>query len=129
MTGSYAASTPVSEPAAILVDMSHYRNPLRDIFLLLTMCLPLAASEPDLILKDGRIWTGDATQPWADAVAIRRGRIVAVGDNLHVAATAGLHTRVIDLNGRLTIPGFDDGHTHLIRGALRSLQADLTGAA
>lgn len=92
------------------------------------MCLPLAASEPDLILKDGRIWTGDASQPWADAVAIRRNRIVAVGDNFQVAATAGPHTRVIDLNGRLTIPGFDDAHTHLVRGALRLLHVDLGGA-
>jgi predicted amidohydrolase YtcJ len=92
------------------------------------MCLPLAASEPDLILKDGRIWTGDPAQPWADAVAIRRNRIVAVGDNLHVAATAGPNTHVIDLHGRLTIPGFDDSHTHLIHGALRSLHVDLTGA-
>jgi predicted amidohydrolase YtcJ len=89
--------------------------------------VPLAASEPDLILKDGRIWTGDPSQPWADAVAIRRNRIVAVGDNLQVAATAGPTTHVIDLNGRLTIPGFDDAHTHLIRGALRLLRVDLTG--
>ena len=91
-------------------------------------CLPLAASEPDLILKDGRIWTGDASQPWADAVAIRRNRIVAVGDNLQVVATAGPHTRVIDLNGRLTVPGFDDSHAHLVRGALRLLHLDLAGA-
>ena len=108
--------------------MSHYRNALRDILLLAIGCLPLAASEPDLILKDGRIWTGDASQPWADAVAIRRNRLVAVGDNLQVAATAGSHTHVIDLNGRLTIPGFDDAHTHLIRGALHSLHVDLGGA-
>jgi len=87
----------------------------------------LGASSPDLILKNGRIWTADASQPWADAIAIHRDRIVAVGDNLHVAATAGPHTRVIDLNGRLAIPGFDDAHTHVIRGALHALHVDLTG--
>jgi len=97
-------------------------------FLFAITCLPLAASEPDLILKDGRIWTGDAGQPWAEAVAIRRNRIVAVGDNLQVAATAGPHTHVVDLNGRLTIPGFDDSHAHLIRGALHLLRVDLAGA-
>ncbi len=128
MTGSHAASRPDSAPAAILVDMSHYRNAPRDIILFVVACLPLAASEPDLILKNGRIWTGDSGQPWADAVAIRRNRIVAVGDNLQVAATAGPNTHVIDLSGRLTIPGFDDSHTHLIRGALRSLRVDLAGA-
>ena len=108
--------------------MSHYRNALRDIILLTVCALPLAASDPDLILKNGRIWTGDASQPWADAIAIRRDRIVAVGDNLRVAATAGPNTHVIDLKGRLTIPGFDDAHTHVIRGALRLLRADLSGA-
>jgi predicted amidohydrolase YtcJ len=96
--------------------------------LLAIACLPLAASDADLILKNGRIWTADASQPWADAVAIRRNRIVAVGDNLQVAATAGPNTHVVDLNGRLTIPGFDDSHAHLVRGALRSLRLDLTGA-
>ncbi len=108
--------------------MSHYRNALRDILLLALLFLPLAASEPDLILKNGRIWTGDTSQPWADAVAIRKNRIVAIGDNLQVAATAGPNTRVVDLNGRLTIPGFDDAHTHVIHGALRLLRADLAGS-
>ena len=52
---------------------------------------------------------------------------MAVGDNLQVAATAGPQTRVIELNGRLTIPGFDDAHVHLIRGALRPTRVDLSG--
>jgi hypothetical protein len=43
--------------------MSHYRNAPRDILLLTLLFLPLAASEPDLILKNGRIWTGDTSQP------------------------------------------------------------------
>jgi len=99
----------------------------RGILLLAIVAVPLTAAEPDLILKDGRIWTGDPAQPWADAIAIHHNRIVAVGDNLQVAATAGPHTRVIELNGRLTIPGFDDGHVHLIRGAVRSTRVDLSG--
>ena len=98
------------------------------IVLLAILAVRLAAAEPDLILKDGRIWTADPAQPWADAIAIHHNRIVAVGDNLQVAATAGPHTRVIELNGRLTIPGFDDGHVHLIRGALRVTRVDLSGA-
>ena len=100
----------------------------RGILLLAVLGVPLTAAEPDLILKDGRIWTGDPNQPWADAIAIHHNRLVAVGGNLQVAATAGPHTRVIELNGRLTIPGFDDGHVHLVRGALRSTRVDLSGA-
>jgi len=97
------------------------------VLLLASLGIGLAANEPDLILKDGRIWTGDPGQPWADAIAIRHQRIVAIGDNLQVAATAGPHTRVIELNGRLTVPGFDDAHVHLIRGALRLTRVDLAG--
>ena len=109
--------------------MSHYRNGLcLAILIVAGVAAPLPSAEPDLILKDGRIWTGDPSQPWVDAIAIHHNRIVTVGDNLQVAATAGPRTRVIELNGRLTIPGFDDGHTHLVRGALRSTRVDLAGA-
>ena len=129
-TAGFQSARRVENPPQI-TNLPHGRNNRtlsRGILLLAILAIPLTAAEPDLILKDGRIWTGDPAQPWADAIAIHHNRLVAVGDNLQVAATAGPHTRVIELNGRLTIPGFDDGHVHLIRGALRSTRVDLSGA-
>jgi len=72
----------------------------------------LAAQAPDLVLSNGRIWTGDDARPWVEAVAVRGDRIVAVGSNAEITSLAVDHTRVIDLGGRFTAPGFIDNHTH-----------------
>jgi len=88
----------------------------------------VAGAQAELILKNGRVWTGDPQNPWAEAIAIHHNRIVAVGNNTDVAALATSDARVIDLAGRLTLPGFNDAHVHFITGALRLLQADLSGA-
>lgn len=80
----------------------------------------------DLLLKNGRIWTGAPRQPWAEALAIRGDRIIAVGSNSDLARYAG--SQVHDLEGRLTLPGFIDGHTHFIAGGLRLLSVDLRDA-
>ena len=95
---------------------------------MIALSAPAAFAQADLILKNGRIWTGDPAEPWADAVAVRHNRIVAAGDNLQVAGLAGKTARVIDLGGRLAVPGFNDSHIHLMQAALRITQADLTGA-
>ena len=67
----------------------------------------------DLILPNGRIYTLDAGRPWAEAVAIRESRIVAVGSNADVRAQAGASTRTIDLKGAFVSPGFNDAHVHI----------------
>ncbi len=109
------------------MDMIHYRNLFLYIAgLLLPLHLP--AAEADLILKNGRVWTGDAGNPWAEAVAIRGARILAVGNNQPVADLAGPHAKVIDLHGRLAIPGFNDAHTHFLTGSMELTEVDLTGA-
>jgi predicted amidohydrolase YtcJ len=69
----------------------------------------------DLILTGGRIWTGDEERPWADAVAIRGDRILAVGSDADVRRLEGTGTRSIDLAGRFVSPGFIDNHTHFNR--------------
>jgi predicted amidohydrolase YtcJ len=66
----------------------------------------------DLVLTDGRVVTVDETLPEAEAVAMRDGRIVAVGTSDEIAAYVGDATEVIDLEGRLAIPGFIEGHGH-----------------
>jgi predicted amidohydrolase YtcJ len=73
---------------------------------------PAAADPPDLILHTGKIVTVDAAFSYAEAVAIRAGRFVAVGKNSEVRALAGPRTRAIDLAGRTVVPGLADNHLH-----------------
>jgi predicted amidohydrolase YtcJ len=75
------------------------------------MIEPIVAA---LLLTNGKIWTGDPAKPFAEAMAIEGNRIVAVGSKGEVAAGAG--DRVIDLHGRLAVPGFIDNHTHFVEG-------------
>jgi len=77
-----------------------------------------AAQVPaDLVLLHGRVYTVDGSRPWAQAVAVRGDRIVAVGSDAQVGALRGPDTRVVDLHGRLVTPGFIDSHVHFIEGA------------
>lgn len=69
----------------------------------------------DVILRGGRVWTGDAGRPWAEAVAVRGDRIAAVGSAADVSALRGPETSVIELDGRFVAPGFIDNHTHFGR--------------
>lgn len=77
----------------------------------------------DSVLLNGRIYTLDDSQPWASAVAIRDGRFVAVGDRSSVSSLVGPQTRVIDLGGRMAMPGIHDLHIHPLNGALTALYA------
>ena len=84
--------------------------------LLLAPLLLLAMSQAaatDLILYNGKLWTGDAANPSATALAIEDGRITAVGDDATVLKHADAGTERIDLKGRRVIPGINDAHVHL----------------
>jgi len=75
----------------------------------------LAQSQPgaELLLLNGRIYTVDAASPWAEAVAIRGDRIVAVGSSAEIGGLAGPLARTIDLQGAFVAPGFNDAHVHI----------------
>ncbi|HEX9887753.1 MAG TPA: amidohydrolase [Longimicrobiales bacterium] len=73
---------------------------------------PEAQPHADLILANGRVWTGDDARPWAEAVGVVGNRIHAVGTSDEVLALRGPGTRVVDLAGRFVSPGFIDNHTH-----------------
>ncbi len=79
------------------------------------LCAQAAAQPvpPDLVLLHGKVFTSDAKQPYAEAVAIRGERILAIGDSRHIESLAGTRTRRINLGGRTVIPGIDDAHAHL----------------
>jgi predicted amidohydrolase YtcJ len=80
---------------------------------IVAVCAACPAAEPaDLIVRGGPIVTVDRRQPTAEAVAIRGGRIVAVGAESDVMRHKGEATRVVDLAGRTLLPGFIDPHSH-----------------
>ncbi len=78
------------------------------VFLLAAVLAPGA----DLVLRNGKIVTLDPANPQAQAIAITNGKIVAVGTNAQVASQIQPSTKVIDLAGKLAIPGLIDGHGH-----------------
>jgi predicted amidohydrolase YtcJ len=95
----------------------------------LSGCAGPAAPPADLVLTHGHVYTVEPDHPWAEAVAIRGDRIARVGSDSEIAALKGPKTRVVDLGGRLLLPGFNDGHTHFLDGSLGLEQVDLNGAA
>ena len=82
----------------------------------------------DLVLTGGAVYTVDAARTWAQAVAIRGGRIAAVGTDAEMRPHVGPRTEVVNLRGRMVLPGFQDAHVHASGGGLERGQCDLTGA-
>ncbi len=76
------------------------------------------AAQPELILHSGKVVTADHAFSIAEALAIRDGRIVAVGPDASVRALAGPGTRFVDLQGRTVLPGLIDTHTHPLGAAM-----------
>jgi predicted amidohydrolase YtcJ len=83
---------------------------------------------PTLVLVNGHIVTVDSTMPEAQAVAIRNDRIVAVGTTKKIRLMVRSQTQVIDLGGKLAVPGLIDGHGHYMGLGQSKLQLDLTKA-
>ncbi len=99
------------------------------VALLLTVAL---ASGPtptaDTIIAHGKVYTGNSEQPWADAIAIHDGKIIAVGDEGTIIKLRSDATQVIEASGHLVLPGFVDCHVHFISGALGLGRVNLAGA-
>ena len=94
----------------------------------LLLLLPLAAvaeAYADLVFRNGVVYTVDAERSWAQAVAITDGRISYVGDDAGAVAFIGNKTRVIDLSGRMLMPGFHDSHMHPMSAGTRFLRCRL----
>jgi len=87
-----------------------------------------AVTPADLVLTNGKIVTVDSLRPEAEAVAIVGDRIVAVGSSAEIARYIGESTQVIDLEGRLAVPGFIEGHGHFMSLGQARMILDLTRA-
>lgn len=84
----------------------------------------------DTILVNGRIYTVDPDRRWVEAVAITNGRITALGSNAVIRDLASPATDVIDLAGRLAMPGFIDVHNHILwAGKIELFEQQFPGTA
>jgi predicted amidohydrolase YtcJ len=68
------------------------------------------------VVVGGKIWTENPKQPTAEAIAVSGSQILAVGDTRTILGMAGPSTRVIDVQGRRVLPGFNDAHVHFYIG-------------
>lgn len=82
----------------------------------------------DLVLTGGKVVTVDPEVPEAEAVALRDGRVAAVGTAAEITEWVGSDTEVIELDGRLALPGFIEGHAHYMRLGSATLELDLSDA-
>jgi len=106
--------------------MNKYRMSTLAASVLLTLCTAAhAAQTADTIYRNARIYTVNPVQPWVEAVAIRNGRFLAVGSNADVEAYAGPDTKVVDVAGRMVMPGLHDAHQHLLKAQLRNIYCNV----
>jgi len=87
----------------------------------------IAAQSADLVLRGGRVWPGKGL-PEGTALSVGDGRVLAVGTDAELAPWIGPKTRVVELRGRLVVPGFNDAHVHLLAGGFGLLSVDLRDA-
>ena len=95
---------------------------------LLIGCAETPEQAADLVLRGGHVVTVDSARPEAEAIAVLGHRIMLVGTDEEVGAHVGPETRVIDLDGRLVVPGFIEGHGHFMGVGNAQLDLDLTTA-
>ena len=97
------------------------------------LCLAAASPTPprpaDLVLTGGAVYTMDAARSWAQAIAVREGRIVYVGSDAGVRGLVGPKTKVVGLLGRLVLPAFQDAHIHPVSGGVELGQCNINDLA
>ncbi len=81
----------------------------------------------DWVLRGGEVYTVDAARRWAEAVAVSDGKLVYVGTSAGATAFVGSNTRVVELEGKMVLPGFHDSHLHPVSGGVELGQCNLSG--
>jgi predicted amidohydrolase YtcJ len=82
----------------------------------------------NIMIVHAKVYTLDPNKPWAQSVAMRNGKIVAVGSELEVDRYRGIGTKIIDAGGKLVLPGFTDCHVHFYPGSMSLRQPNLENA-
>lgn len=120
---------PMRKPrkSAIVTFVRSLGTGLAALALLTAACAPDRPAA-DTIVTGARVYTVDAARPWAEAVAVKDGRLLAVGSAKEIARYKAKTTRVVDAGGRLVLPGFEDSHVHFVSGSLNMAVVDLAGA-
>lgn len=91
------------------------RKPLHALFVVISVavwCAQSVAQHVDRAFVNGKIWTENDARPQAQAMAVSGDKILAVGTNDEIKALAAADTAIVDLQGRLVVPGFQDSHLH-----------------
>ena len=106
------------------------------IFLAAALCLSVScepqsveidsSSSADLVMHNGAIYTVDNARSWAQALAIKDGRIVYVGPDVGINAFLGTDTKIVDLQNKMVMPGMQDVHIHPIMSGIRAGVVDLS---
>ena len=108
--------------------MKRRRLTLAGIFFVASMAMmnaAMALAPADLAYRNGYVYTVDSKDSVERALAIRDGRIVYVGDDAGIDAYIGRRTHIVDLRGRMLMPGLVDGHMHPINGGASLLKCNL----
>ncbi|MCJ7487255.1 MAG: amidohydrolase family protein, partial [Candidatus Aminicenantes bacterium] len=111
------------------------RFPKKIFSLVIVLAAVLAAScgggrpaeQADLVLTNGAVYTMDAAQPWATAVAVAKGKVLYVGDDSGALRLRGGSAVVADLGGKMVLPAFQDSHIHLVTGGVELGLCNLNG--
>jgi len=82
----------------------------------------------EIILQHAKVFTADEKHPWAQSVAIYKGKIVAIGTDDEVSRMRGIGTKMIDAGGKVVLPGLTDCHIHFLSGGLGLQRVNLEGA-
>ena len=80
-----------------------------------------AVESADLVLTNGKIFTVNPIMPWAESVAIKSGKYHYIGEASGLEALIDEETRVIDLGGKMAMPGINDAHVHPMQGSMKDL--------
>lgn len=99
------------------------------LFFLITLPIAMAHAQlADAVFTNAMVWTVDKAKPSAEAVAVLDGKILAVGKHADIQKHIGPQTKVIDVKGKLILPGFIDDHTHFMNGGFQLQNVDLRSA-
>lgn len=99
------------------------------LVVLVVVSCNISTQTSDMIITNARIWTGNADQPYAEAMAVSGDTIVAIGSNREVMKYKSGSGTVIDLGGRFVTPGFIDSHVHMLQGGSNLASVQLRDAS